>query len=116
MGQYEKEKGFASYKTIVDYFIGECVLVNKIIKIDASVCYNMVGIEDNDEIYQYYICNIGRWEKEQAQKAGLILSYSEVLECDVLCVNHYGTSWDYVLTDVKLFDTWEELEMYEKEV
>ena len=31
MGQYEKEKGYASYKTIVDRFIDSIVLCNKII-------------------------------------------------------------------------------------
>ena len=46
---------------------------------------------------------------------GIILSYSNLLECDVLCVDHWGTSWDYVLTDVKLFDSYEELEKYNNE-
>lgn len=72
---------------------------------------------DNEdvEIYQYYLCNIGQWDKEQCLKAGLILSYSDMLDCDVLCVDHFGTSWDYILTDVKLFDNYEELEKWEKE-
>ena len=117
MGQYEKEKGFASYLTLVNYFIGECVLCNNIANVDDSVFYNMENVEgiEDLEIYQYYVCNVGQWDKEQAQKAGLILSYSDMLDCDILCVDHYGTSWDYVLTDVKLFDTWEELQAYEQE-
>ena len=35
---------------------------------------------------------------------GVIMSYSNLLDCDVLCVDHYGTSWDYVLTDCDLVD------------
>lgn len=113
MGEYEKEKGYASYRTIVERYIGDCVLCNNIVNIDFSVYDNMENCEEDVEIYQYYLCNIGQWDREQALKAGLILSYSDMLDCDVLCVDHYGTSWDYVLTDVKLFDNWEELENYE---
>ena len=140
MEQYEKEQGYASYRTIVDYFIGDIVLCNNIINIDESVydniengCYyrnrftNEEATEEEynkdkediieleyKEIYQYYLCNLSNYKKEQCLKAGLIISYSDILECDILCVDHWGTSWDYVLTDVKLFDNYEELEAYEE--
>ena len=138
MGEYEKENGYASYRTIVEYFIGDIVLCNNITEIDESVYDNLpieeIYYNENDEkiteeeyynndnaycdnsapeIYQYYLCHVSDYEKKQCEKAGLILSYSDKLDCDVLCVDHYGTSWDYVLTDVKLFDNWEELENYE---
>ena len=45
MGNYEKEEGFASYKTIVDYFIGDLVLCNNIVEIDQSV-YDNLTIEE----------------------------------------------------------------------
>lgn len=140
MGNYEKERGYASYKTIVDYFIGDLVLCNNIIDIDQSV-YDNLTIEEryyneNDEeiteeeyynddnaycdsstpeIYQYYLCHVSDYEKKQCEKAGLILSYSDMLDCDVLCVDHFGTSWDYVLTSVKLFDDYEALTKWENE-
>lgn len=115
MGEYEKEQGRASYLTLVNYFIGDYVLCNNIVNIDESVYMNMENCEEDVEIYQYYLCNIGQWDREQGLKAGLILSYSDMLDCDVLCVDHFGTSWDYVLTDVKLFDNWEELKQYEQQ-
>lgn len=115
MGEYEKEQRRASYLTLVNYFIGDRVLCNNIVNIDDSVYMNMENCEEDVEIYQYYLCNIGRWDREQALKAGLILSYSDLLDCDVLCIDHFGTSWDYVLTDVKLFDNWEELKQYEQQ-
>ena len=115
MGDYETEKGYASYRTIIDRFIGNIVLCNNITKVDYSVYDNFnENMGEDTEIYQYYLCNIGQWEKEQLEEMGIILSYSDELDCDVLCVDHYGTSWDYVLTDVKLFDTYEKLEKYEK--
>jgi hypothetical protein len=116
MGNYEKEQKKASYKTIVDYFIGDIVLCNNIIKIDSSVYDNIelsqMYEEDYPEFYQFYLCNISDFDKEKAEAYGLILSYSDKLECDVLCVDHFGTSWDLVLTDCPLFETWEDLEAY----
>lgn len=140
MGNYEKEQGHASYKTIVDYFIGDIVLCNNIVEIDSSV-YDNLTIEEkyyneNDEeiteeeyynddnaycdnstpeIYQWYICNLSDYDKKQCEKAGLILSYSDMLDCDILCVDHFGTSWDYVLTSVKLFDDYDALTKWENE-
>ena len=141
MGSYELEQGHASYRTIIERFIGDIVLCNNIVNVDGSIYDNMqngfyyrdveTGEEktqeeyNNDEsgkidieycdIYQYYLCNVSKYEEEQLIKAGVILSYSDMLETDVLCVDHFGTSWDYVLTNVKLFDTYEELEAYENE-
>ena len=120
MGEYELEQGYASYKTIVDYFIGDIVLCNSIIDVDYDIINNIDIDEEHEdienfEIFQYYLCNLGQFEREQAKKAGLILSYSDILDCDILCVDHFGTSWDYVLTDVKLFDNYEDLQKWENE-
>lgn len=140
MGNYEKESGYASYRTVVERFVGDIVLCNNIAEIDQSV-YDNLTIEEkyynenneeiteeeyyNDdkaycnrsvpEIYQYYLCNVSDYEKKQCEKAGLILSYSNMLDCDVLCVDHFGTSWGYVLTNVKLFDDYDKLKKWESE-
>ena len=119
MGDYEKQQGYASYRTIVEYYIGDIVLCNNIVEID-DIWSNMINGYDEEteeyvDIFQYYLCNISEWNRKELEEMGIILSYSDKLDCDVLCVDHYGTSWDYVLTDVKLFDTYEELEKYESE-
>ena len=116
MGEYEKEQGFASYRTIIERFVGDIVLCNNIVNVDENIFDNVnSNFEDDTEIFQYYLCNVGEWEQEQLEKMGIILSYSDILECDVLMVDHFGTSWDYVLTNVPLFDTYEELKQYEEE-
>ena len=142
MGEYEKEQGYASYRTIVERFIGDIVLCNNIVEVDISVLdnmqydseekyYNSNGEEITEEeyyedenaysernepdIFQWYLCNVTEWEKDNLKEIGIIMSYSDMLDCDVLCVDHYGTSWDYVLTDVKLFDDYNELEKYNQQ-
>lgn len=104
----EKRTGKASYRSIINRYIDDLVLCNNIAEIDESVFDNMnvdLYDEENDEyieIYQYYLCNLSTWEIEELTAYGIILSYSEKLECEVLCVEHYGTSWDYVPTDAEL--------------
>ena len=122
MGAYELEHGKASYRTIVERFIGDIVLCNEIIEVDSSVYDNMTFNfydEENDyyiDIFQWYLCNINEEDKKELEEYGLLFSYSDMLNLDILCVDHYGTSWDYVLTECPLFDTWEELEEYNKGV
>ena len=49
----------------------------------------MVNDYEDMEIYQWFLCNLNDYEKEWLEDAGIILSYSDLLECDVLCVDHY---------------------------
>jgi DNA repair exonuclease SbcCD ATPase subunit len=54
-----------------------------------------------EDIYQYFIISdngaeiLKNWTDE-------IVMYNEELDMYVWCVTHYGTSWDYVLTDIEL--------------
>lgn len=115
MDSYELEKKKASYRTIINMYIDDLVLCNNILDVDESVLYNAnidLYDDENDnyiDIYQYFLCNISDYKKEQLTKAGIILSYSDLLDCDVLLVDHFGTSWDYVLTDVAIVDNYEDL-------
>lgn len=124
----EKRTGKASYKSIIDRYINDLVLCNNIAEVDESIWENLgenayYYVDDdgeyrtkeeyeNDEtgtieeypkeFYQYYLCNLSQYDVEQLKDYGIILSYSDLLDCDVLCVNHFGTSWDYVPTNVEL--------------
>jgi hypothetical protein len=56
--------------------------------------------QDNyPEIYQYFIVDGNG--AEILQEAGEIVFYNEALDMYVWGVTHWGTSWDYVLTDIK---------------
>lgn len=100
----EKRTGRVSYRRLIDRYIDDLVLCNNIVNIDNTVFDNMqnIDVDDDDfEIYQYYLCNLDDFEREKLLDYDVSLSYSELLDCDVLLVTHWGTSWDYVMTDVK---------------
>lgn len=116
MGNYEKEQGFASYRTLVDRFIGNIVLCNNIVDIEDYSIYENIQVgtlDENTDIFQYYLCNVNEWDIETLKELtkdnnDIILSYSDKLDCNVLMVDHFGTSWDYVLTSVPLVDNIED--------
>lgn len=107
----EKRTGRVSYSRIVKRFIGDLVLCNNISEVDYSIWDNINSCEDLGEIYQYFICNISEFDKEYLKELGepLILSYSNMLDCDILMVDHLGTSWDYVMTDVEWTENLDEV-------
>lgn len=113
LNNQELKTGKVSYRRIIEKFIGDIVLCNNIEQLDDSIFDNAINLyndenDDGNEIYQYYLCNIGEWEKEQLEKMEIIISYSNMLDCDVLMVDHWGTSWDYVMTDVEWTENIEE--------
>ena len=60
--------------------------------------------EENDnyiDIYQYYIISEYGYDI-LSELTDEIVFYNETLDLYVWGVTHYGTSWDYVLTDIKL--------------
>lgn len=57
--------------------------------------------ENNQEIFQYYIVSDNGAEIIK-QYTDDPLFYNEELDMYVWGVTHYGTSWNYVLTDIKL--------------
>ncbi len=61
------------------------------------ICPNCGECEDPVEIYQWYITDCSQGDVRYLSEAfGLIFTYSDLLDCYVLCVTHYGTAWDHV--------------------
>ena len=115
-----------SYRTLASQF--DCVLCNEIATADESLYDNVVcgdleifyhngeeitaeearELEEQGEqidsyykdIYQYYIVNDGaKWYLEQCNE---LVLYSPLLDSYVWCIDHFGTSWGYVMTSIKL--------------
>lgn len=104
----ELRTGRVSYGRIVERFIHNLLLCNSIVEIDQSVWDNIENLGEDTEIYQYFLCNIDNYVKDQLQEWGFILSYSDMLDLDILMVDHWGTSWDYVMTEVEWSEDYEE--------
>lgn len=56
--------------------------------------------ENQTEIFQYFIVSDNG--ASILQECNEILFYNDVLDMYVWGVTHYGTSWSYVLTDIKI--------------
>ena len=115
VSDYGLENGYVDYGTLAKSF--QCVLNNDIIvKTEGVVGYweqisgwggNDDYINDNDdygdyvpEIFQWYIVDYNG--AKILQEVGEIVYYNDELDMYVWGVTHYGTGWDYVLTDIKI--------------
>ena len=105
--EYGKENGYLDYATFSKAF--QAVLNNDIISKTQEIGYwDIVNGSEYDEesdnyteIFQYYIVDSNGAEIIQ-NFTDEILFYNEELDLYVWGVTHWGTSWDYVLTDIKL--------------
>lgn len=102
LNEDELKSGCVSFRRIIDRYISDLVLCNEIVNIDSSVDENInYELLGNDDIFQWFLCSLTEFEKEILEEYGIVLSYSNMLELDVLCVTHFGTNWNYVLTDIE---------------
>lgn len=126
LGKYEKQEGYYSYRSLINYYCENKVLCNNLRESErfseefVEELYNMldkyISEEDlkeyeNDtlayyegiDVFQYFITDMNDYEVECLRELNNeIIVYSSELDCYVLCVTHWGTSWDYVLTNVKI--------------
>lgn len=105
ISEYGQKHGYVDYRTLAKAF--DAVMNNSIIQNTAEIGYweCVSGNEYNEEtdeyaeIYQYFI--VDGQGAEILQEAGEIVFYNDALDMYVWGVTHWGTSWDYVLTDIR---------------
>ena len=107
ISQYGIENGYVDYRALAKSF--DAVLNNSIIENTYNIGYweQVSGFIDNSdeqdeqqEIFQYYI--VSDQGAEILKDANEILFYNNNLDMYVWGVTHYGTAWDYVLTNIKI--------------
>lgn len=106
VSQYGLENGYLDYLTL-SKIVGDMVLNNYIFEYVGYENWELDnGLEEDEdgnylEVYQYYIISDGG-ARLLKQCTDELVFYNEKLDIYVWGVTHFGTSWDYVLTDIKL--------------
>lgn len=92
-----------NYSVAVNWCNNALILCNNITEIDPSIYDNMrfelFDEEDGTQrdIYQWFITDCTDDDVEYLENTfGLLFTYSDLLDKYILCVDHFGTSWDYV--------------------
>ena len=98
------ETGYLDYATL-SKIVGDCILNNNIMAFAGYENWDLVcGNDDEDgyfEIYQYYIISYDGFSFLESFTDELVY-YHEELDMFLWGITHFGTGWDYVLTDIKL--------------
>lgn len=106
VSSYGLENGYLDYLTL-SKIVGDCVLNNNIFMHLGYENWELDnGLEEDEdgnyqEVYQYYIISDSgaRFLRDYTDE---IVYYNEQLDLYLWGITHFGTSWDYVLTDIKL--------------
>lgn len=101
VSHYGREHGYLDYYTL-SKILGDVILNNNLMTIDGLE-WELVSGEDSCgcDVYQTYIISesgyqfLNRYTDE-------IVYYNEELDLYLWGITHFGTSWDYVLTDIKV--------------
>lgn len=108
VSDYALEHGYLDYYTL-SLIVGGSILNNEIIPETGYENWEIVNggeCDDDDEyydIFQYYIITWMGYEF-LSEYTDEIVYYNERLDMYVWGITHFGTSWDYVLTDIRLID------------
>lgn len=109
VSSYGQKMGYVDYMTLAKA-VGDMVLANDlIVKTDGVIGYweieNAPELADDEdyypEIFQWYVITekgaelLSKWTDE-------FVYYNDELYMYLWGVTHFGTSWDYVLTDIKI--------------
>ena len=113
ISEYGLENGRVDYATLSKCF--GAVLNNDIMSLTYDIGYweQVSGTVDNTdeieeleekrdelEVFQWYI--VDDWGGRLLTEINEIVYYNEMLDMYLWGVTHYGTSWDYVLTSIKI--------------
>lgn len=97
-----ERKYATNYRVATEWCNNSYVICNGLSEIDPSIYDNIrFPLEDEDgdmiDIYQWFISDCSKSDVEYLEETfGLHFTYSDLLDCYVLCVTHWGTAWDYV--------------------
>lgn len=99
VSKYGKLNGYLDYLTL-SKIIGDCILNNTVREVTMED-WEIVCGEFKEMIFQDYIISEYGY-KFLEEFTDEIVFYNERLDMYIWGVTHFGTAWDYVLTDIEL--------------
>lgn len=99
VSKYGLENGYLDYLTL-SKIIGPCIM-NNYLRAETMEDWEIVAGDLEHDIYQDYIISEQGYEF-LAEYTDELVFYNERLNVYIWCISHFGTSWDYVLTNVRL--------------
>lgn len=105
ISEYGLEHGYLDYHTLAK-IVGNRVLNNNIMPFTGYDDWDLVMGDYEEEVYQYYIITEDGYQMLSWLMPNEVVYYHEELDMFVWGITHFGTSWDYVLTDLKLNEGW----------
>lgn len=103
VSNYGLENGYLDYRALAE-LVGDCILNNSIISETYPEDWELLNGDDCvDEIYQFYIITERGYEFLR-DNTDEIVYYNNTLDIHLWGITHFGTSWDYVLTDVRIVE------------
>ena len=98
-----------NYRVATKWLNNSLVMCNHIGEVDPEIYDNMrFSLEDEEtgeyrEVYQWFITDCSEFDVCFLEEHfGLLFTYSPLLDCYILAVDHYGTAWDYVFCETDL--------------
>ena len=106
VSDYGIENGYLDYYTL-SKIVGDSILNNDIFMYVGYENWTLENGSEEDEdgnyleVYQYYIINDSgaRFLSDYTDE---LVFYNQELDMYIWGITHFGTSWDYALTDIKL--------------
>lgn len=106
VSDYGLENGYLDYHTL-SKMVGDMILSNEILEYTGYENWDLYSgdVEEDNyfEIYQYYIIS-DAGARILSDYTDELVYYHERLDMYLWGITHWGTGWDYVLTDVKLVE------------
>lgn len=99
VSKYGLENGYLDYLTLAK-IIGPCIM-NNYLRAETMEDWEIVAGDLENDIYQDYIISEYGYAFLFEHTDELVF-YNDKLHVYIWGVSHFGTSWDYVLTDIRL--------------
>lgn len=99
VSKYGLDNGYLDYLTLAK-IVGHRIL-NNTLRSETAEDWEMINGDFTEAVYQDYIISDYGYEF-LAEYTDEYVFYNEKLDMYIWAITHFGTSWDYVLTDIKL--------------